>query len=249
MSPDMVDMPRDPENWTDDTALTFIAGGVGLLCDMAVRATKVDGGALVILNTPSNSRELLHATDAVAEHLDELQFLVGEGPCVDAYRRGRPITAADLDSERSHTRWPAFAREAGAVGVDAVFGYPIEDGSVPLGVLELYRHESGALKAADDDAARQYAEAIGTVLHAAADELSVRIADVASGDLARLAGSPPSRSRMHVAAGMVAEQLGVTVSEAIDRVRAHTFASGRRLGEVTADIVANRVRLVGGLDE
>jgi GAF domain-containing protein len=245
----MVDNPDEPEYWTDDTALTFIAGGVGLLCDMAVRATKVDGGALVILNTPSNSRELLHTTDAVAERLDELQFLVGEGPCIDAYRGGRPITVADLDSEPSHTRWPAFAREAGAVGVDAVFAYPIEEGSVPLGVLELYRHARGGLKAADDDAARQYAEAIGTVLHTAAGELSVRIGDVASAELTRLAGSPPSRSQVHVAAGMVAEQLGVTVGEAIDRVRAHTFASGRRLTDVTDDIVAHRVRLCGGLDE
>lgn len=246
----MVDSFNGKENWTDDTALTFTAGGVGLLCDMAVHATKVDGGALAILNTPSKSRELLHTTDAVAERLDELQFLVGEGPCMDAYRSGRPATAADLTSHDSLERWPAFAQEAGAAGVDAVFAYPVEDGSTPLGVLDLYRHMRGALKANDHDAARQYAEAIGTVLHAAAEELSVRIGDVAADHLARLAGSSPlGRSQVHVAAGMVAEQLGESVNEAIDRVRAFTFASGQRLNEVTEDIVAQRVLLSGGLEE
>src|ERR1700712_4772653 len=121
----MVDSIWGNQDWTDDRAQTFVAGGVGLLCDMAVSATGADGAAVAFLSKTSKSREVMCVTDALAERIDELQFLVGEGPCLDAYRSGRPITAADLIAEHSVNRWPAFAREASGAGAGAVFAYPV----------------------------------------------------------------------------------------------------------------------------
>lgn len=246
----MVEPVGGEEDWTNDSARTFVAGGVGVLSDMAVRALHVDGGAVAILSTSTKSRELVYITDSLAERIDELQFVVGEGPCLDAYHSGRPNTAADLTAEHSQNRWPAFAREATAAGADAVFAYPVGPDSQPVGVLELYRRTRGALTTHEHDVALQYAEALGVMLNAAWQGLASRVGDTTADHLARLAGSSAlSRWRVHVAAGMVAEQLGISVADAMDRVRAFTYASGQRLVKVSEDIMDHRVSLAGGPDE
>jgi len=246
----MTDSPWDEGRWTDDSARTFVAGGVGLLCDMAVDAANVDGGAVAFLNTTSKSRELMCVTDPVAERIDELQFLIGEGPCLDAYRSGHPRLAADLHADHILRRWPLFASEASSAGAGAVFAYPVGRSAAPIGVLELYRRASGALTEDEHQAAGQCARAVGTVLSAAWEGLSLRFGESAEDSLARLAGSSPlSRWQVHVAAGMVAEQLSVSIDEAIDRVRAFSYASGRRLLALSEDIVARRVSFAGMLDD
>jgi hypothetical protein len=42
---------------------------------------------------------------------------------------------------------------------------------------------------------------------------------------------------------MTAVHLGLSVDEAILRLRAHAFAAGRSLRDVAADVVARRLRL------
>ena len=51
------------------------------------------------------------------------------------------------------------------------------------------------------------------------------------------------RAELHQAAGMVSVQLGVDVREALVRLRAYAYASGRSLIQVAADVVAGRLHL------
>lgn len=53
--------------------------GVGVICDTAARLTGVDGAAVAVLTASQNVRELVYATDAVAQQVDELQFTLGQG--------------------------------------------------------------------------------------------------------------------------------------------------------------------------
>ena len=48
---------------------------------------------------------------------------------------------------------------------------------------------------------------------------------------------------VHQATGMVAEQLGITVTEALMRLRAFAFAQDRNLNDIANDVVAGRFRL------
>ena len=48
------------------------------------------------------------ATDGPAAELEDLQFTLGEGPCVDASETGRPVLQPDL-AATAPQRWPAFA--------------------------------------------------------------------------------------------------------------------------------------------
>jgi hypothetical protein len=83
-------------------------------------------------------------TDKVAAVIEELQYALGEGPCVDAYRRGRPVSEADL-AHPATPRWPAFTGPGVEAGAQVVFGFPLQVGAMRLGALNLYSDRPGPL--------------------------------------------------------------------------------------------------------
>lgn len=80
----------------------------------------------------------LAATDGPARVLEELQFTLGEGPCIDSAELGRPVLQPQLELT-APSRWPGFAVGALAAGVKAVFAFPLQIGEILLGVMDLYR--------------------------------------------------------------------------------------------------------------
>ncbi|MFD0630267.1 ANTAR domain-containing protein [Catenulispora yoronensis] len=50
------------------------------------------------------------------------------------------------------------------------------------------------------------------------------------------------RAEVHQATGMISVQLGVSLAEALVRLRAHAWAADRLLADVAADVVARRLR-------
>jgi hypothetical protein len=74
--------------------------------------------------------------------------------------------AADL--VQAHARWPSFAVRALACGIRAVFAFPVQFGTVPVGVLSVYRDTAGPLRAADHDRVGRYACTAGFLLRTAA---------------------------------------------------------------------------------
>jgi GAF domain-containing protein len=225
--------------------------GVGALCAEVLRPAGVDGVAAAVLSHVTQSRELAHATDDVALQLDELQYTIGEGPCFDAYLDDQPQFYPQLDRVRdSPPRWPTFAAEATQLGVHALFAFPLPDGQRPVGVLELYRRTPGSLTGTQHDSASACATAIAALLRANW-ETCVSLAGSAAGALEAVVTygalnqghDPFARTQVHVAAGMVAEQLGISADQGVDRLRAHSYANGRTLSSVAADIIARRYTL------
>jgi hypothetical protein len=78
------------------------------LCQACVEGLDIDGAA-VSLMTASVSRETLWATDPVAELLQNLQFTLNEGACMEAATTGRPVLVPDLRETSETSRWPMFA--------------------------------------------------------------------------------------------------------------------------------------------
>ena len=154
---------------------------------------------------------------------------------MDAFHEDRPVLEPDLAAPAT-LRWVAFAAPAIAAGVCAVFGFPLRVGAVRLGALNLYRDRPGPLT---DD---QHADALVLAEVAAAWVLAVQ-AGAPPGELAiELAAGASPPVVVHQAAGMIAVQLGVSVAQALVRLRAHAFATGRPLADAAGDVVARRVR-------
>src|SRR5258708_39390883 len=101
------------------------------LCEVCRRLTGVSGAG-VMLMSGDIPRGSLCTTNEVSHLIEELQYTLGEGPCVDAYQRGKAVTEPDLADPASR-RWPAFTPPALEAGVRAVFGFPLRVGTVRLG--------------------------------------------------------------------------------------------------------------------
>ncbi|QBS43886.1 GAF and ANTAR domain-containing protein [Nocardia sp. CS682] len=224
--------------------------GISTLCSAAVRLSGVDGAVLAVLSNSTQARELVYATDAIAQQIDELPFVVGEGPCVDAYRADRNQLWPDLALGAVAARWPAFTPDALALGVRAAFAFPVPGVLRPIGVLELYRSTVGVLAGAEQESALACAVAVGRTLHANWAERIDQAGGVETAlDAAGLDNDSPepdgefSGAEIFNAAGMVAVQLAVPISEGLDRLRAYSYAQRRSIADVAADIVARRLSL------
>lgn len=222
--------------------------GIGTLCAAAVRLTGVDGAAVAVLSAGSQARELVYATDATAQQIDELQFVIGEGPCLDSYRRGDAEMWPDLTADQAAERWPAFTPDALAIGVRAAFAFPVFGRRMPIGVLELYRGSTGDLDSRARESAVACAAAVGGTLSA---NWAVRVREagsVASALETDIEENPAdtsefSRAEVYIAAGMVSVQLQVPTAEGLTRLRAYSYAQGRSIAAVAADITAGRLSL------
>ena len=196
-------------------------------------------GAGIMLMSGDVPRGSVCTTDRVSTALEKLQDDLGEGPCIDAYRLDRPVLEPDL-AEPAVMRWPAFTGPALSAGAQAVFGFPMTIGSVRLGALNLYRDVPGPL---DDD---QHADAL-VMADVAAEAILVLQADAPCGEVAAaLETSADFQYTVHQAAGMVAAQLGITVGQALVRLRAHAFGNGQALAEVAEGVVARTLRFDPG---
>ncbi|BBX71141.1 hypothetical protein MPSYJ_46020 [Mycolicibacterium psychrotolerans] len=246
-------VPAANDPWHTGSGGLFV--GVGAICETAARLTGMDGAALAVL-TPTSVRELVHATDAVSQQIDELQFTLGEGPCVDAYRLGGAVLCPAVLDNDFQSRWPAFATEVAEIGVEALFAFPVPGYERPMGVLELYRRTSGAIGDREERAAHLCAQSLQTALESnwrehlersSTQEAAIDAVDL--GGATPLASNPFTRTQVHIAAGMVAVQLNVTTAEALDRLRAHAYAAKRSIVAVAADVVARRLSFAGSNGE
>jgi GAF domain/ANTAR domain len=204
------------------------------LCATCAGLTGVSGAGIMLMldGAPHGS---LCTTDPTSALIEQVQYTMGEGPCVDAYRQGRPVLEPDLAGSGSD-RWAAFAEPVVAAGVGAVFGFPLRVGAVRLGALNLYRDRPGDLT---DD---QHADAL-VLADVAAEVILLLQARAPAGTLAdELARSAELHLVVHQAAGMVAVQLGISVADALVRLRAFAFADGTPVQEVAEDVVARRLR-------
>jgi hypothetical protein len=192
-------------------------------------------GAGIMLMPDDVAQGSLCTSDATSTLIEHVQYTVGEGPCVDAHRQGRPVLEPDL-AGAGPGRWAAFAEPVLAAGVGAVFGFPLRVGAARLGALDLYRDRPGDLT---DD---QHADAL-VLADMAAEMILLLQARAPAGTLAdELARSADLHLVVHQAAGMVAVQLGIAVADALVRLRAHAFAEDRPLRTLADDVVARRLR-------
>ena len=176
----------------------------------------------------------LCSSGPVSARLEDLQYTLGEGPCVDAYRLDRPVLEPDLAHPEAR-RWVGFSGPAVDLGARAVFGFPLRAGAVRLGALNLYLDEARPLSV------EQQADAV-VMADVAAEWVLAAQADAPPDELSGRLQGGHLRLVVHQAAGMVSAQMDCTVAEALDRLRADAFASGRRLDDVAADVVDRRLR-------
>jgi transcriptional regulator with GAF, ATPase, and Fis domain len=82
------------------------------------------------------------ASDETLRLIDQLQFELGEGPCVDALRTEESIVSNDLDQDERWTTWgPALVSR---VGMRSVLSFRLATRRDTFGALNLYAADAGA---------------------------------------------------------------------------------------------------------
>jgi hypothetical protein len=210
------------------------------LCQACVQVLDVDGLSLAMISGRT-VRETLCAQGPDALKIDQLQFALDEGPCLEAYSQGRPVLVPDLDRDRAE-RWPVFA---GAVTetaphLRAIFGFPLLLGPYGIGAMNLYRDRTGDLAAEEvREAERACALAVPLILDRLAAEPDSGLADYFQRH------TVIDRTVVHNAT--MADH-GLAEEDAFARLRAFAFAQERPIEDIAADLMNHRLRLPKDFD-
>jgi GAF domain-containing protein len=104
----------------------------------------VDTASITVLHR-DGAVETVAGTDPLAYEIDQLQYDLGEGPCLDALRH-EPVQR--IDDMTSEQRWPRYAPAAADRGIRSQMGWELYDDDRSIGGLNLYSCRSDAF---DDD--------------------------------------------------------------------------------------------------
>jgi hypothetical protein len=210
------------------------------LCEACVTLFDVDAAAISLVFDGANSGTL-GSSGEPARMYDELQFLLGEGPCLDSVTTRAPVLMVDL-ADPEDQRWPVYGPAMLDLQVRGVYAMPVVVAGEYVGALDLFRAQPGQL--AEE-------ELTGAIV--AAELAGMPLLDLLDGDMRAAAGDPYSnawaelnalsRAEVSQATGMLVAQLEVEPAEALVRLRAHAYSIGRSATDVARDILDRRLRL------
>ncbi|MEA2202629.1 MAG: hypothetical protein QOI89_3280, partial [Solirubrobacteraceae bacterium] len=184
-----------------------------------------------LLADPLQQLRLLAATSEQAHELELYQLQADEGPCVDCYISGEPVSVADIRAEEQ--RWPHFVPAALDAGFASVHAIPMRAAGLVLGALGLFGTHPGELNEAD--------LLVGQTL--------TRIACVAILQehpptpltvLPQLRSALTNRVIVEQAKGLLRELLNVSVEEAFALLRTYARDHGDHLTDVARSLMTDR---------
>src|SRR5918994_798369 len=195
---------------------------IDFLHTVAGHATEMSGAAAagLMLSDLDGGLHYMGASDESTRLLELFQIQHEEGPCLDCYRTGQPVTEADLTSARS--RWPAFSERAIASGVTSVHAFPMRLREHVIGALNVFGTEPRSLEPEEARVVQALAD-LATI--AIIQERLIRQAELLT---EQLQFALNSRVVIEQAKGAIARSLGVSVEEAFDLLRGH--ARRERMG-------------------
>lgn len=165
------------------------------------------------------------ATDDRARLVDQIQYDVGTGPCVDAILQDTVFRTEDLRQDR---RWPTFAQKAAETSdVRSMLSFRlfVEDDERVAG-LNIY---STRTEAFDDGA-----EVVGTLI-ATHGALAVQVA-TARDQAAQFQRALYNSRDIGVAMGVLMSRHKVTRGEAFDLLRLASQNTNRKLADIAVDV-------------
>ena len=185
----------------------------------------------LLLADPLHRLRLLAATSEEARELELFQLQAEEGPCVDCYATGRPVSVANI--QRAVERWPRFVPAALEAGFASVHAVPMRAAGIVLGALGLFGASPGELNEADLLVGQ-------TLTHIACVALLQENAPTPASVMPQLRSALTSRVIVEQAKGFLREMLGVSVEEAFHLLRTYARDSGEHLTDVARRLVTDR---------
>ena len=168
------------------------------------------------------------ASSRLARDVDEMQYVIGRGPCLHALVTGDGLYVPDLAADE---RWGDYGPRAAALGAASCLSLPIEGESSPVGVFKIYAAEIDGLsetqRALGHAIAGQLTDGLGLahLLATQAEELDDRVAAM------------DQRRSIDVAIGIVMERHQCGAEEAFARLRRESNDTNVKLRDTARGLV------------
>jgi len=207
-----------------------------VLTDRSVQLLDVSAAGLLLAD-PRGELRVVAASSEAARLLELFQLQNDQGPCLDCFRGGQPVTVADLNAEAQ--RWPRFTAAARQAGFAAVQALPMRLREQVIGALNLFRATPGAFDPANVRVGQALADvATISLLH----ERSMRRSDTLN---EQLQAALNSRVIIEQAKGKLAERLGIDTTEAFSILRSCARNRNRRLADLAKAFIDGTEPLIG----
>ena len=206
---------------------------VDLLTELTERCAElldVESAGLLLAD-PLEQLRLLAATSEETRELELFQLQADEGPCMDCYSSGQPVSVADLQAEAD--RWPSFVPAALDAGFASVHAVPMRAAGIVLGALGLFGTRPGELDEADLLVGQ-------TLAHIASVAILQEHAPTPSTVMPQLRSALTGRILVEQAKGFLRESLNVSVEQAFQLLRRYARTQGDHLTDVARRLMTDR---------
>jgi GAF domain-containing protein len=198
----------------------------------AVRAIPgADGAGLTLLE--EDRADTIVATAPFVREIDDIQYGLGQGPCITAAAEGRTIISGSLGGD---PRWPRFGGRVARRGVHSVVSLPLIAPDGVVGAMNVYAHAKDVF----DDRAAELGE-----IFAAPAAIAVQNAQVLAQTqrlATQLQAALETRGVIDRAVGILMSRTGSTEQQALDRLRSLSQHEHHKLAVVARQIVDEAVR-------
>ena len=207
----------------DFDVIDFLHG----LTERCVQLLGVSAAGL-LLTDGRDTLQLVAASSERTRLLELFQLQTDQGPCVDCFHTGQPVSVADLSSAG---RWPRFSAAAAEVGFAAVHALPMRLRTEVIGALNFFDTDPGPLDEGKLRVGQALADVatIGLLQHRA-----IRRRDIVTEQLQTALNS---RILIEQAKGVLAERLHLDMADAFTALRDRARSNNRRLSELDQAIV------------
>ena len=185
----------------------------------------------ILLADPLHQLRLLAATSEQARELELFQLQADQGPCLDCYATGQPVSVADLQAATE--RWPRFVPAAIDAGFASVHAVPMRAAGIVLGALNLFGSLPGELTEADLLVGQ-------TLTHIACVAILQEHPPTPATVMPQLRSALASRVIVEQAKGFLHHTLDVSVEEAFNVLRTYARAHGEHLTDVARRLMTDR---------
>jgi transcriptional regulator with GAF, ATPase, and Fis domain len=199
-----------------------------MLTDRTVRLLPA-AAAGVLLADPRGQLRVAAASSEAVGLVELFQIQNDQGPCLDCFRTGRPVTADNL-ADAGH-RWPRFATAATEAGFASVHALPMRLRDQVIGALNLFSTKTGPLGQADLRIGQALAD-VATI--GLLQEQNVRRAETLA---EQLQSALNSRVIIEQAKGRLAERLGINMDQSFTLLRDHARNTNQRLTDIARQII------------
>jgi transcriptional regulator with GAF, ATPase, and Fis domain len=178
------------------------------IAEFAVQAIPhADGAGLTLLR---GDRQTVVASTAFVRAIDDVQYAIGEGPCITAVAARRTVVSGSLGGD---AQWPRFGPRVGRMGVHSALSLPLLLGEQAIGAMNVYSHGKDAFNAAAAKLGEQFAQPAAVSVYNAA------VLTETQATVEHLTAALTNRATIDQALGIIMSRTGAYPDEAFERLR------------------------------